>query len=169
MDPASLDGTHDPDARSWVPSANVFRADFPLQNLPLGVFTGPRSPEPAIGVAIGDQVLAPARLSSGRFDGMYWSFAQMIAHYTSGGCNLRRGDLVASGTVSGSDRASRECLLELSWRGSEPIALPGGEVWRFLEDGDEVVMRGRAVAPGHCGVGLGECRGRMSAARAPGS
>ena len=108
--------------------------------------------------------LGPARLSASQFARMYWTFAQMIAHHTSGGCNLRPGDLVASGTVSGDDRASRGCLLELTWRGTAPVELPGGEVRRFLEDGDEVVLRGRAVAPGHGGIGLGECRGRVAPA-----
>ena len=88
-------------------------------------------------------------------------FAQMVAHHTSGGCNLRSGDVVASGTVFGPDRSSRGCLLELTWRGNEPIELPGGEVRRFLEDGDEVVLRGRATAHGHRGLGFGECRGRI--------
>jgi fumarylacetoacetase len=107
------------------------------------------------------QGLAPARLSGSDFRNMYWTLAQMVAHHTSGGCNLRSGDVVASGTVSGPERSSRGCLLELTWRGTEPIELPGGEVRRFLEDGDEVVLRGRAVAPGHRGLGLGECRGRI--------
>jgi fumarylacetoacetase len=113
------------------------------------------------------QGLAPARLSVGDLRNMYWTLAQMVAHHTSGGCNLRSGDVIASGTVSGPDRSSRGCLLELTWRGSEPIELPGGELRRFLEDGDEVVLRGRAVAPGHRGLGLGECRGTIVGA--PGS
>lgn len=110
------------------------------------------------------QGLAPARLSQGDFRQMYWSFGQMVAHHTAGGCNLRSGDLIASGTVSGPDRSARGCLLELAWRGNEPVELPGGELRRFLEDGDEVIMRGRATAPGHRGLGLGECRGRVVAA-----
>lgn len=103
----------------------------------------------------------PARLSRSDFGTMYWTFAQMVAHHASGGCNLRAGDLIGSGTVSGAERSSRGCLLELTWRGTEPLELPGGEVRRFLEDGDEVVLRGRAAAPGHPGLGFGECRGRI--------
>ena len=101
----------------------------------------------------------PVRLSQSRFSSMYWTLAQMVAHHTSNGCPLRPGDLIGSGTVSGPERENRGCLLELAWRGSEPVELPGGEVRRFLEDGDEVILRGRCEATGFRGIGLGECRG----------
>ena len=78
----------------------------------------------------------------------YWTFGQIVAHHTSNGCNLRPGDLLASGTVSGPSKDSRGCLLELTWRGTEPITLPSGEERRFLEDGDEVVLRGTCRRPG---------------------
>jgi len=106
----------------------------------------------------------PVRLTSGRFADMYWTLAQMVAHHTSNGCNLEPGDLIASGTVSGSTKESRGSMLELSWRGAEPVALPGGETRRFLEDGDEVIMRGFAERPGARRVGFGECRGEVLAA-----
>ncbi|MGQ0703113.1 MAG: fumarylacetoacetase [Gemmatimonadales bacterium] len=101
----------------------------------------------------------PVRLSRAEFAGMYWSLAQLLTHHTSNGCNLRPGDLLASGTVSGPDRENRGCLLELTWRGTEPITLPTGEVRRFLGDGDEVIIRGRASRPGFATIGFGECRG----------
>ncbi len=101
----------------------------------------------------------PVRLSQSRFSSMYWTLAQMVAHHTSNGCPLRPGDLIGSGTVSGPEKENRGCLLELAWRGSEPVQLPTGEVRRFLEDGDEVILRGRCEAPGFRGIGLGECRG----------
>ncbi len=101
--------------------------------------------------AMRDADIAPVRLSRGNVRDMYWTFAQMVAHHTSNGCDLRPGDLIASGTVSGSEKDSRGCLLELTWRGAEPITLPNGEERRFLEDGDEVIMRG------YC-----ETRGRRS-------
>ena len=101
----------------------------------------------------------PARVSLGRAADLYWTPAQMLAHHTSNGCNLRPGDLFASGTVSGPERESRGCLLELTWRGTEPITLPGGETRKFLEDGDEVVMRGWCEREGAARIGLGECRG----------
>ncbi len=104
------------------------------------------------------------RLSRSRMANLYWTSAQMLAHHTSNGCNLRPGDLFASGTISGPERDARGCLLELTWRGAEPLALPGGETRKFLEDGDEVIMRGYCERPGTTRIGLGECRGVVIAA-----
>ena len=104
------------------------------------------------------------RLTSGRFADMYWTLAQMLTHHTSNGCNLAPGDLIASGTVSGTTKESRGSLLELSWRGAEPIELPGGESRKFLQDGDEVIMRGFCERPGTRRIGFGECRGEVLAA-----
>jgi fumarylacetoacetase len=90
---------------------------------------------------------------------LYWTFAQMVAHHTSNGCNLRPGDLIASGTVSGPEADSRGCLLESTRGGKDPARLPTGESRRFLEDGDEVVLKGRCERPGFASIGFGECRG----------
>lgn len=106
---------------------------------------------------------APVRLSRGEFAGMYWTFAQMVTHHSSNGCNLRPGDLIASGTVSGLTKDSRGSLLELAWRGTEPVELPGGEVRRFVEDGDEVIMRGWLEREGFVRIGFGECSGVVTA------
>jgi fumarylacetoacetase len=103
----------------------------------------------------------PARLSRSELTDLYWTPAQLVAHHTSGGCNLRPGDLLASGTVSGAAKDARGCLLELTWRGTEPLRLPTGEERRFLEDGDEVVMRGWCERTGFARIGLGECRGTV--------
>jgi fumarylacetoacetase len=110
--------------------------------------------------------LPPMRLSRSTLADLYWTPAQLLAHHTSGGCNLRPGDLLASGTVSGASKDSRGCLLELTWRGTEPLRLPTGEERRFLEDGDEVVMRGWCEREGFARIGLGECRGDVRGARA---
>jgi fumarylacetoacetase len=99
------------------------------------------------------------RLSRANFTDMYWTPAQMLAHHASNGCNMRPGDLLASGTISGADEASRGCLLELTWRGSKPVHLPNGETRKFLEDGDEVIMRGFCERDGLVRIGLGECVG----------
>jgi fumarylacetoacetase len=99
------------------------------------------------------------RLSRGNARDLYWTMAQLLTHHSSGGCNLRPGDLVGSGTISGAERESRGCLLELAWRGSEPVSLPNGESRRFLEDGDEVILRGRCSADGRGHLGFGECTG----------
>jgi fumarylacetoacetase len=106
----------------------------------------------------------PVRLSRGNFRDMYWTVAQLIAHHTSNGCNLMPGDLLASGTISGTTKDSRGSLLELAWRGTEPIELPGGETRRFLEDGDEVIMRAFCEREGHARIGFGEVRGVVRAA-----
>jgi fumarylacetoacetase len=103
---------------------------------------------------------APAeRLSHGGFAGMYWTMAQMLTHHTSNGCNAQPGDLLASGTVSGPTRESRGCLLELASRGQTPVALPNGEVRSFLQDGDEVILRGWCEREGHRRIGFGDCTG----------
>src|SRR4051812_36533393 len=101
----------------------------------------------------------PVRLSRASFRDMYWTLAQMIAHHTSNGCNVRPGDLIASGTVSGPLPENRGCLLELTAKGREPVRLPNGEHRAFLEDGDEVVLRGYCVRERFRRIGLGECSG----------
>ncbi len=103
--------------------------------------------------------IEPIRISVGNFGDMYWTPAQMLAHHASNGCNLRPGDLLASGTVSGPERESRGCLLELTRRGAEPLSLPTNERRRFLEDGDEVILRGHCQRQGAVRIGFGECRG----------
>jgi fumarylacetoacetase len=95
---------------------------------------------------------------------MYWTVAQLVTHHTSNGCNLQPGDLIASGTVSGASKESRGCMLERTWRGAEPFALPTGEQRKFLEDGDEVIMRGWCERDGYRRIGFGECRGTVAVA-----
>jgi len=107
------------------------------------------------------QRIPPVRLSRAGFEQMYWTPAQLLTHHASNGCNLRPGDLLASGTVSGPEKDSRGCLLELTSRGTEPIQLPDGESRKFLEDGDEVILRGYAERPSARRIGLGECRGTL--------
>ncbi len=109
--------------------------------------------------------IAPQRVSRARFSDMYWTPAQMVAHHASNGCNLRPGDLLASGTVSGPTRDALGCMLELTRRGAEPLRI-GDELRGFLEDGDEVVIRGECTSDGHIRVGFGECRGRIQPASA---
>jgi fumarylacetoacetase len=111
--------------------------------------------------------LAPVMLSRGNLGDLYWTLAQLLTHHASNGCNLRPRDLIASGTVSGTTQQSRGCLLELTWRGTEPVALPEGETRRFLEDGDEITFRGRAERAGFAGIGFGTCRGIIHGFSAP--
>jgi fumarylacetoacetase len=112
-----------------------------------------------------EQGLPPHRLSTSNLQDLYWTLGQMATHHASNGCNLRPGDLLASGTVSGPGKDARGCLLELTWRGAEPITLPTGEERRFLEDGDEVIFRGSCRRPGAPAIGFGECRGVVLPAR----
>lgn len=97
---------------------------------------------------------------------LYWTLPQMAAHHASNGCNLETGDLLASGTVSGPEEHQAACLWEITG-GSLPLELPTGERRIWLEDGDEINLRGRAAQPGYASIGFGECRGRIAAARAP--
>ncbi len=112
-----------------------------------------------------EQALPPQRLSASNLQDLYWTMGQMAAHHASNGCNLRPGDLLASGTVSGASKDARGCLLELTWRGAEPFTLPSGEERRFLEDGDEVILRGTCRRPGAAPIGFGECQGVVLPAR----
>jgi fumarylacetoacetase len=90
------------------------------------------------------------------FAAMYWTPAQLVAHHASNGCSLLPGDLFGSGTCSGPEEGARACLAEIALTG--PIQLPNGEERRFLLDGDEVIFRARAHAPGAVPIGFGECR-----------
>ncbi|OJF14463.1 fumarylacetoacetase [Couchioplanes caeruleus subsp. caeruleus] len=100
-------------------------------------------------------------VSRPRFEGMYWTGAQMLAHMTANGASLRTGDLYASGTISGERADQRGSLIELSWGGAEPLSLPDGTTRTFLSDGDEVVITATAPGPGGTVIGLGEVRGRI--------
>lgn len=106
-----------------------------------------------------DRNMSLYRLSRAGFETMYWTPAQFVAHHTSNGCNLRPGDLLASGAVSGSGEQERGCLLELTRSGTKPLRLPSGEERAFLADGDEVVFRGWCERPGFVRIGFGECSG----------
>ncbi|MEJ2720614.1 MAG: fumarylacetoacetase [bacterium] len=113
--------------------------------------------------AMREEGIPPFKVSRGSFSDMYWTIAQMLTHHSSNGCNLRPADLMASGTVSGETKSSRGCLLELTWRGEDPIRFPNAEERRFLEDGDEVIMRGYCERDGFVRIGFGECRGTIVA------
>lgn len=108
---------------------------------------------------------APYRLSKANMRDLYWTPAQMIAHHTSNGCNLLPGDLIATGTLSGVEKDTAGCLLELTRGGAEPIVLPNGESRTALEDGDEVILHGSCRCEGLPLISLGECRGVVMQAR----
>jgi fumarylacetoacetase len=107
------------------------------------------------------QMTRPVRLSQAGFEQMYWTPAQLVAHHASNGCNLRPGDLLGSGTISGPEKDARGSMLELTWRGTEPLRLETGESRTFLENGDEVYLRGYCDRVGFKRIGFGECRGTL--------
>ena len=92
---------------------------------------------------------------------MYWNMAQQLAHATVNGALTRAGDLFASGTISGSAPDSYGSLIELTWRGQRPLVLTAGETRAFLEDGDEVTLRGWCEKPGVRRIGFGSASGRV--------
>ena len=103
---------------------------------------------------------SPHTITRTNFQNLYWSVAQQLAHHTVGGCNLQPGDLLASGTISGKTEDSRGCMLELTWRGANPLQLPEGEERKWLEDGDTLSITGWCQAAGHR-VGFGEVSGKI--------
>ncbi|MBA2269446.1 MAG: fumarylacetoacetase [Chthoniobacterales bacterium] len=102
----------------------------------------------------------PHVITRTNFRHLYWSIAQQLAHHTVGGCNLQPGDLLASGTISGPTEDSRGCMLELTWRGANPLTLPNGESRKWLEDGDTLAITGWCEGDGYR-VGFGEVSGRV--------
>jgi len=97
------------------------------------------------------------QLTKSNYKYLYYTAQQMLTHYASSGTNMRTGDLLGSGTISGPTKDSRGSMLEITWRGTEPVKLPNGEERKFIADGDEVVLRGYAQGDGYR-VGFGECR-----------
>jgi fumarylacetoacetase len=108
--------------------------------------------------------ITPYQLSHSNFRDCYWSVAQMVAHHTVNGCNLRPGDLLGTGTQSGPTPAQAGSLLELSFGGKQPLTLPNGEQRRFLSDGDAIILRAACECEGYARLGFGEARGRVGAA-----
>src|SRR6266480_4168373 len=112
---------------------------------------------------IRDAKAAPARLSRSSFRDSYWTLAQIVAHQTSNGCNLQPGDLLGSGTISGTSPDSLGSMMEITQGGRNPLQLPGGESRSFIEDGDEVIERAHCAREGYATIGFGEAAGRVLA------
>ena len=115
--------------------------------------------------AMREQNLPAHRLGLSNSLNMYWTAAQLVAHHSVNGCQLQSGDLFGSGTLSGPARSQLGSLLEITEGGKHPIELASGEVRKFLEDGDEIILRARCAREGHVPIGFGECRGKVVAAR----
>jgi fumarylacetoacetase len=155
----------------WVVTLEAlepFRCPGPLQHptpLPYLRATGPGAFDIQLEVELQTATMAqPVRISASNFRYLYWSMAQQFAHHTVNGCNLRPGDLLASGTISGSTPDSYGSLLEQAWRGTKPIPLPNGEQRSFLQDGDRLTMTGWCQGTGYR-VGFGTVTGKVLPAR----
>lgn len=107
-----------------------------------------------------EKMSEPFVISRSNYKYMYWNMVQQLAHHSMNGCNMRTGDLLASGTISGETPDSYGSMLELTWRGSKPIQLPNGEERKFLLDGDTLTLRGWAQGDGYR-IGLGDVSGKI--------
>lgn len=121
---------------------------------------GARNYDIHLEIAIQPQDAAPAVVCRSNMRHLYWSMAQQLAHHTVNGCNIRVGDLMASGTISGPAAGSYGSMLELSWGGQQPVPLTDGSTRTFLQDGDTVSIRGWSEKPG-LRVGFGEVSGAV--------
>jgi len=110
------------------------------------------------------EAVTPAVLASSSLRDLYWTIAQLLTHHASNGCNLRPGDILGTGTVSGPGDDNCGCLLELTSNGRQPLTLAGGETRAYLADGDEVTLRGYCQRDGFRRIGFGACRGIITAA-----
>jgi fumarylacetoacetase len=115
-------------------------------------------------LALQSKGLPAHRLSTSNARHLYWTVAQLVAHHSCGGCNLRPGDLFGTGTISSEAQDGLGSLLEISAGGRRIVELASGETRRFLEDGDTVIMRARCRREGFATIGFGECRGTIAPA-----
>jgi fumarylacetoacetase len=141
-----------------------FRVPGPIQNpvpMPYLQSDGDRTYDIHLEVHLkGEAMDEPSCISRTNYRHLYWDMCQQVAHHTSNGCNLRVGDLLASGTISGADPTSYGSLLELAWQGTKPLEFPNGETRKALLDGDELIITGWCQGEGYR-VGFGEVTGRI--------
>lgn len=154
----------------WVVSLEAlepFRVNGPQQEpevLPYLQYKGPKNFDIQLEVAIQPEGSEEKTVCRSNFRHMYWNTNQQLAHQTINGCNVKVGDMYASGTISGKDESAYGSMLELSWRGSKPIKMPDGSERKFIEDGDTVIMRGYGEKNG-IRIGFGELRTKVLPAR----
>ncbi|MBC7146746.1 MAG: fumarylacetoacetase [Thioclava marina] len=145
-----------------------FRVSTPERERPLLPYLrepGPMNYDIDLEVALRPEGGEEAVISRTNTSMLYYSAAQQLAHHTTSGCAMRVGDLLGSGTISGTEKDSRGSLLELSWSGKEPLELPDGSTRSFIEDGDTLTLRGAAQGEGYR-IGFGDCAGQVLPARA---
>ncbi len=150
----------------WVVTLDAlepFRVKGPEQEpspLPYLQFQGKKNYDIRLEVAIRTAAGAEKTVSRSNFQYMYWNMCQQLAHHTVNGCNLRVGDLCASGTISGPTPDSYGSMLELAWKGTRPIDMPDGSIRTFIQDGDTVIVKGFAEKDG-LRIGFGEAKGEV--------
>lgn len=150
----------------WIVTMDAlepFRVKGPEQNpavLPYLAFEGDKNFDIFLEVLLKPESAGETVISRSNFKYMYWNVNQQLAHHTVNGCNLQVGDMYASGTISGPSPGSFGSMLELAWNGQRPLVLPDGSERSFVEDGDEIILRGYAQKDG-VRIGFGECRAKV--------
>ena len=153
-------------ASPWVVTLDAlepFRTAGPEQDpvpMPYLQFLGKKNYDIQLEVAIRTEAGAEKTVCRSNFKYMYWNMCQQLAHHTVNGCNVRVGDLCASGTISGPDPGSYGSMLELAWKGTKPVDMPDGSRRAFIQDGDTVIMKGFAEKDG-LRIGFGEAVGQV--------
>lgn len=155
---------------AWIVTLDAlqpYAVETPNQNpkvLSYLEFEGKRSYDVNLQVAIQPENSVETVISNSNFKYMYWNMAQQLAHHTVNGCNIRTGDLMGSGTISGPTEDSYGSMLELCWKGTKPLKMNDGTERRFILDGDTVIMRGHCEANG-VRIGFGEVKAKLLAAK----
>ena len=154
----------------WIVTMDAlepFRTAGPAQDpepLPYLKFSGDRSFDISLEVTIRPQAEKETTVCKTNFKHLYWNMAQQLAHHTVNGCNVRSGDLMASGTISGPTPDGYGSMLEITWRGTKPVKMSDGSERKFIQDGDTVIMRGHCERDG-VRIGFGEVSGTVLHAR----
>ena len=144
-----------------------FRVAGPAQDpqpLPYLSQTGPKNFDIHLQAIIQPEGGDENVITNSNFKYMYWSMAQQLAHHTVNGCNVRSGDMMGSGTISGPTKDSYGSMLELTWRGQNPIKLSDGSERKFINDNDTVILRGYCQNDS-VRIGFGDCSGKVLPAR----
>ncbi len=150
----------------WVVTLDAlepFRVQGPVQDpevLPYLKYEGNKHIDISLEVSVSPEGKEENTVSRSNFSFMYWNMNQQLAHHTVNGCNIRCGDLLASGTISGPDEGSFGSMLEIAWKGTKPVPLSDGSSRTFIQDGDSVILRGHAMKNG-VRIGFGSCEGKI--------
>jgi len=150
----------------WIVTMDAlepFRTEGPAQEpapLPYLQQSGAHSFDIQLSVDLQPASGAAKTVCRSNFKYLYWTMAQQLAHHTVNGCNLKIGDMMASGTISGAEASSFGSMLEISWRGTQPVPMPDGSERKFILDGDTVILRGHCERDG-VRIGFGEAAGKV--------